>query len=293
MNKIEVLSHAKINLTLDVLGRKDNGYHQVEMIMQTIDLVDRLSFLRTLDQITIETDHPKVPTDESNLIYQAAEILFTEFKIEGGLKIKLEKNIPVAAGLAGGSGNAAATLVAVNRLYNLGLTNKELAIRAAKLGADIPFCIEGGTQLATGVGTDLERLVKVPDLYLILVNPSFSVGTAKVYQNLDLTNINPEELHSKAVIQGIKKNNKEMIINNLYNRLENSTFELYPTVKNLKKRLVELSDKAIMSGSGPTVLGFVKDFKTAEEIKKILDQELPGEYRILTTKTINEGIKVI
>ncbi|MGM0501935.1 MAG: 4-(cytidine 5'-diphospho)-2-C-methyl-D-erythritol kinase, partial [Bacillota bacterium] len=203
---IRIKAYAKINLLLDVVGKYKNNYHKVKMIMQTIDLYDKLIFNKTEQNINISCNHSGVPTGEQNLIYQAAELLFDEFSITGGLNVQVEKNIPVAAGLAGGSSNAAAALVAVNQLWGLGLTTSELEIRAAKLGSDIPFCVAGGTQLATGRGTDLEKLDLNPDLNLVVVNPPLEVSTAEVYDDFSLQEVkNHPQL--EQLIKGLKQNN--------------------------------------------------------------------------------------
>jgi 4-diphosphocytidyl-2-C-methyl-D-erythritol kinase len=292
MDKIDLVAHAKVNLTLDVLGKREDGYHEVEMIMQTIDLHDRISFTKIDTGIEIISNHPEVPIDKSNLIYKVAEMLFEEFELTGGLRVNLDKRIPVAAGLAGGSSNAAATLVAINRLWNLGLTSEQLAKIGGKLGADIPFCIEGGTQLATGIGTDLKELPKCPQLYLVLINPPFSVSTAKVYGNLNLDQVAKHPSTDK-VIKALQEQDREVIINNLDNLLENVTLKFYPEVANLKDKVAELADKALMSGSGPTILGFVSGIKEAEKIKNKLEKELTREHKIVVAKTVNHGITEI
>jgi len=292
MDSIDLIAHAKINLTLDVLAKRKDGYHEVEMIMQTIDLHDRISFTKTDKGIEIISNHPEVPTDKSNLIHKAAELLFKEFELAGGLRVNLDKRIPVAAGLAGGSSNAAATLVAVNRLWELGLTSEQLAEIGAKLGADIPFCIKGGTQLATGIGTDLKELPKCPQLYLVLINPPLSVSTANVYGNLNLEQITRHPATDK-VIRALKEQDRGFIINNLTNLLESVTLELYPEVASLKDKVADLADKALMSGSGPTILGFVSGIEEANKIKDKLDSQLTREYNIVITKTIDHGVTEI
>jgi 4-diphosphocytidyl-2-C-methyl-D-erythritol kinase len=289
MDNIDLVAHAKINLTLDVLAKREDGYHEVEMIMQTIDLHDRISFTKIDTGIEIVSNHPEVPTDKSNLIYKAAELLFKDFKLEGGLRVNLDKRIPVAAGLAGGSSNAAATLVAINRLWDLRLTSEQLAKIGGRLGADIPFCIKGGTQLATGIGTDLKKLTKCPQLYLILVNPSLLVSTAKVYGSLNLEQAGKHP-STDEVIRALEEQDRGFIIENLSNLLESVTLKIHPEVAELKNKVAKLSNKALMSGSGPTILGFVSAIEEAESIKSKLEKELPREYRVVVTKTIDQGI---
>ncbi|TDX51272.1 4-(cytidine 5'-diphospho)-2-C-methyl-D-erythritol kinase [Orenia marismortui] len=292
VDNIDLKSYAKINLTLDVLAKRKDGYHEVEMIMQTIDLSDKLSFSKIKKGIEIITDHPDVPTDNSNLIYKAAKMLFGEFGITEGIRVNLTKRIPVAAGLAGGSSNAAATLVAINQLWGLNLSKEELATRAANLGADIPFCINGGTQLATGIGTELKILDQAPEIYLVLVNPPFEVSTAEVYGNLDLHKINIHPNKDK-VLEGLKDKRSDIIIKWSSNLLENVTLKRYPDVKRLKEKVDSLTSKALMSGSGPTVLGFVRGIKEANKVKNILEQELDNKHHIVVSKTNNKGIEEI
>ncbi len=290
--ELKLISHAKVNLTLDVLGKRDDNYHNVEMIMQTIDLSDKLSFIKIKEGIEILTNNPQLPVGEDNLIYQAASLLFNEFNLNGGLKIELNKEIPIAAGLAGGSSNAAATLVAINKLWDLGLTTEELVIRGKELGADVPFCIEGGTKLATGIGTELEALPEVPELYLIVVNPPLEVSTARVYGELDI-NKRESQIQTDKVIKELKRRDEKLIVDNMANLLEGVTLNMYPQVLDLKIKVEELTQKALMAGSGPTILGFVKDSKEAKQIKSKLHSILSPDYRIIVTKTIDCGVKEV
>lgn len=289
MKKLNLISHAKINLTLDVLAKREDGYHEVEMIMQTIDLSDNLTFTKIDKGIEILTNNPEVPTDSSNLIYKAAELLFEEFNLTEGLRVSLDKRIPVAAGLAGGSSNAAATLVAINELWDLGLTEEELANRGAKLGADIPFCIKGGTQLATGIGTDLKELSQCSEIYLVLINPPLSVSTAQVYGNLNLDSIDKHPQTNK-MIEALEDKNTTAIIDNTDNLLEKVTLKLYPEVADLKDKVEEIAEKVLMSGSGPTILGFVSGIKEAEEVKNKLSNIFNEQYKIVVTKTTDYGV---
>ncbi|WP_408955235.1 4-(cytidine 5'-diphospho)-2-C-methyl-D-erythritol kinase [Natroniella sp. ANB-PHB2] len=288
--KLDLTANAKINLTLDVLAKRKDGYHEVEMIMQSIDLADRLTFTKVKEGIEIEVNHPQVPTDQNNLIYQAAQLLFSELDLDGGVKVKVDKQIPVAAGLAGGSTNAAATLVAINQLWNLDLSRAELMLRGAKLGADIPFCLEGGTQLATGIGTELERLSSASELYLVIVNPPLEVSTGMIYQNLKLNQVISHPQTAK-VIAGLRIGETDLVIDNLTNVLETVTLNIYPEVANLKKKMEQLTDKALMAGSGPTVLGFVVGQDRAEQVKVELEEELNADYKIMVSKTVKQAIE--
>ncbi|MCK8826745.1 4-(cytidine 5'-diphospho)-2-C-methyl-D-erythritol kinase [Natroniella acetigena] len=289
-NKLDLTANAKINLTLDVLAKREDGYHEVEMIMQSVDLADRLRFTKVKEGIEIEVNHPQVPTNQDNLIYQAAQMLFTEFDLSGGIKVKVDKQIPVAAGLAGGSTNAAATLVAINRLWDLDLSMADLILRGAKLGADVPFCLEGGTQLATGIGTELEKLASSLELYLVIVNPPLEVSTGMIYQNFKLNQVTRHPQTAK-VIAGLRVGETDLIIDNLTNVLETVTLDIHPEVAKLKSKMEQLADKALMAGSGPTVLGFVAEQERAEQAKAELEEELNADYKIMVAKTVNQAIQ--
>ncbi|MBM7557214.1 4-(cytidine 5'-diphospho)-2-C-methyl-D-erythritol kinase [Halanaerobacter jeridensis] len=290
-DKLQLKSYAKINLLLDVLGKYENDYHQVEMIMQTIDLYDKLFFTKIDSGINIECKHPGVPSGEKNLIYQAASLLRDEFAVESGLKVKVEKNIPVAAGLAGGSSNAAATLVAVNKLWGLGLNTSELEKRGAELGSDIPFCLAGGTQLATGTGTELEKLELDPKLDLVVVNPPFEVSTAEIYKNLNLAEINCHPQVEKLMM-ALKRDDYRDILSNLENLLELVAINRYPKIEEIKKIVAAETDRVLMSGSGPTILGFVNSKSKAQEAAASLKQKLDTNYKIVSATTVNTGVEL-
>lgn len=187
LKELMISAYAKINLTLDVLGKRPDGYHDVEMIMQSIDLHDQV-ILREKEELGIEIicEHPLVPEDESNLAYKAAALLMKKVGITKGVQIEIIKNIPVAAGLAGGSTNGAGVLVGLNQLWDLGLSKKELMNLGASLGADVPFCILGGTAVASGIGTDLESISLLPEMELVLVKPSISISTKKSIHAINL-----------------------------------------------------------------------------------------------------------
>ncbi|MGM0368928.1 MAG: 4-(cytidine 5'-diphospho)-2-C-methyl-D-erythritol kinase [Bacillota bacterium] len=291
-DKIQLKAYAKINLLLDVVGKYKNNYHKVKMVMQSINLADRLNFTRTEQGITINCNHASVPEEKENLIYQAAELLLSEFDLAGGLHVRVDKNIPVAAGLAGGSSNAAATLVAVNQLWDLGLTTAELECRAAKLGSDVPFCISGGTQLATGTGTELEKINVQPNLNLIVVNPPLEVATAEVYNHFSEEDVSkPPQLNK--LITGLKNNNQKVILANLDNLLELVTLNRYSKIGALKELVAKKTDRALMSGSGPTILGFVATEERAKKVVSELKEELNPDYKICSANTVDEGVEVL
>lgn len=254
MMKLWEKAPAKINLTLDVIGKRDDGYHEVEMIMTMIDLADRLSF-EDIDEnrIILESNSGIVPNDERNLIYKAAQILKTKYQIERGVHIVLEKNIPVAAGLAGGSSDAAAALRGLNRLWNLNLTEVELMKAGEEIGSDVPFCIVRGTALATGRGEKIKKLPPAPPGWAILAKLPIGVSTADVYGALKLEEIK-EHPKTNQMIQAIEQQDFLQMSGLLANVLEEVTFRLYPEVKQLKEQLQQFgADGVLMSGSGPTV----------------------------------------
>ncbi|MCK8825954.1 4-(cytidine 5'-diphospho)-2-C-methyl-D-erythritol kinase [Fuchsiella alkaliacetigena] len=287
---IKLITQAKINLFLNVIGKRRDGYHKVEMIMQTIDLADKLYFTKIREGIEIEVEHPEVPTGADNLVYQAVQLLFDRYTLSGGLNIKIKKKIPVAAGLAGGSTNAAATLVAVDELCDLKLSKSELRDLGAQIGADVPFCITGGTALATGIGTDLKELTAVPQLDLVIVKPPIAVSTAEVYNNLNLAEIKRKPDLNKMK-RALKDQDKMKIIQASDNLLEEVTFNYYPQLKKLKKLLLtQGAIKVLMSGSGPTLLGFVESADKAEGLAALLKNKLADNYIVQAVKTSLQGI---
>ncbi|MFD1204495.1 MULTISPECIES: 4-(cytidine 5'-diphospho)-2-C-methyl-D-erythritol kinase [Sporosarcina] len=250
---------AKINLTLDVLHKRPDGFHEVEMIMTTVDLADRVWLRQTDDgRITIKVSERFVPNDRKNLAYQAAEILKKRYGVVKGVEITLDKKIPVAAGLAGGSSDAAAVLRGLNRLWNLGISADELAQIGSTIGSDVSFCVHGGTALATGRGEKIEHLKAPPNCWVILAKPSISVSTADIYRNLDLNSIAHPD--TSAMISALKSGDYDKMCSSVGNVLESVTMRLYPQVVDLKEKMEKFgADAVLMSGSGPTVFGFVKN----------------------------------
>lgn len=254
-------SYAKINLTLDVLSKRENGYHDVKMIMQTLSLFDLVIVDRCLHGITVSTNLRYLPCNEKNIAYQAADAFFKETQIHGGARIIIHKNIPVAAGLAGGSGNCAAVLTALNMLYDNPLSSQELVKLGAKLGADVPYCLHGGTQLAEGIGEILTPLPPMPDAYILLVKPPISVSTANIYQEIDTAPIHTRP-NTDTMINSISENNLQGIADNLCNVMESVTVKMHPIVGGIKnKMMMNGALGAVMSGSGPTVFGIFDDYK--------------------------------
>lgn len=265
-NDISLKALAKINLGLDVVRRREDGYHEVRMIMQTIQLYDRLDIKRTQEPgIQIQTNLSFLPVNENNLIYKAAKLLMDEFSITDGVSVKLDKRIPVAAGMAGGSTDAAAMLIGVNRLFSLGLTKRQLMERGVQIGADVPYCIMRGTALAEGIGEALSPLPPMVKCPVLIAKPSISVSTKFVYQNLKLddTTIHPD---IDRLIDDIKAKNLHDIAAHMGNVLETVTIPNYPVIDEIKKHM--LSNGAVgamMSGSGPTVFGLFDDEDTAKK----------------------------
>ncbi|MGE8207422.1 4-(cytidine 5'-diphospho)-2-C-methyl-D-erythritol kinase [Heyndrickxia sp. NPDC080065] len=255
---IFIKAPAKINLTLDVLNKRSDGYHEVEMIMTTIDLSDRIGLSEIKeDKIRIISQNRFVPDDQRNLAYQAAKVLKEKFKIKQGVSITIDKAIPVAAGLAGGSSDAAATLRGLNQLWNLGLTLDEVAEIGAEIGSDVSFCVYGGTALAKGRGEKITHLPAPPNCWVILAKPSIGVSTADVYRNLDLTTI--RHPNSNAMIDAIYNGNYEAICKEMGNVLETVTLKTHPEVQHIKEQMERFgADAVLMSGSGPTVFGLVQ-----------------------------------
>ena len=268
---ISLKALAKINLGLDVVRRRDDGYHEVRMIMQTIHLYDRLDIKRTKESgIQIQTNLSFLPVNENNLIYKAAKLLMDEFSITDGVSVKLDKRIPVAAGMAGGSTDAAAMLFGMNRLFSLGLTKRQLMERGVQIGADVPYCIMRGTALAEGIGEELSPLAPMVKCPVLIAKPSISVSTKFVYQNLKLddTTIHPD---IDLLIEDIKAKNLHDIAAHMGNVLETVTIPNYPVIDEIKKHMLSHGAVgAMMSGSGPTVFGLFDDEATAKKAYKAM-----------------------
>lgn len=265
-NTLHLKALAKINLGLDVLRKRENGYHDVRMVMQTIYLYDNVMMTRTEEPgIHLETNLPYLPVDEKNIAYKAAKLLMDEFQIKEGVSIKLDKHIPVAAGLAGGSSNAAAVLVGMNRLFRLGLSQEDLMKRGVSLGADVPYCVMRGTALAEGIGEDLSALMPMPKCYVLIAKPPISVSTKMVYEALDAKEI-VEHPDIDGILEGLSKQDLKQVASSMGNVLECVTIEKYPIIADIKAAMMEAGAlNAMMSGSGPTVFGIFDDRKTAKE----------------------------
>ena len=264
MDRLELKALGKINLGLDVLGRRENGYHDVRMVMQTVYLYDKIWMEKKKDpQITLETNLYYLPVNENNLAYQAAKLLMDEFDIKEGVDIRLEKHIPVAAGMAGGSSNAAAVLYGMNQMFSLGLSREELMERGVKLGADVPYCIMRGTALAEGIGEELSQLPRIPKCHVVIAKPPISVSTKMVYEKLDALEL-VEHPDIDGIIEGLNAGDLKMITGCMGNVLEKVTIEEYPVIEQIKDVMKENGAlNAMMSGSGPTVFGIYDDKRKA------------------------------
>ena len=268
MDKIQLKALAKINLGMDVLRRREAGYHEVKMIMQTISLCDELE-LRKRKQpgIQVRTNLHYLPTNENNLVYKAAQLLMEEFQIGDGIAIQLQKRIPVAAGMAGGSSDAAAVLWGMNQMYGLGLSRKGLMERGVRLGADVPYCVLRGTALAEGIGERLRTLPPMPKCYILLAKPGISVSTRFVYENLHANDLKPEQHPDvDAMIEAMKEKDLGLLTARMGNVLELVTVPAHPVIEEIKRYMLEAGALgAMMSGSGPTVFGI---FDTQAKARK-------------------------
>ena len=255
---------AKINLALDVLGKRPDGYHDVRMIMQTISMYDALDIqIKKEPGIELSTNLPYVPADSRNLAYKAADLLMQEFHIKEGLQIHLEKFIPVSAGMAGGSSDAAAVLVGVNNLFRLGLSQEELMKRGSTLGADIPYCVMRGTALAEGIGEKLTPLPSVPECFVLVGKPPVSVSTKAAYESLRLDAID-QRPDIDGMIESLKAGDLRGITSRMQNVFQPGISEAHPVIGDIIKLMEENGAmKAIMSGSGPSVFGVYERRKDA------------------------------
>lgn len=288
MDKIILKALGKINLGLDVLGRRPNGYHDVRMVMQTVYLYDQILLEKTdKEGISLKTNLFYLPVNENNLAYRAAKMLIDEFTIKEGVHISLEKHIPVAAGMAGGSSNAAAVLYGMNRLFQLGLTDQELMERGVKLGADVPYCIMRGTVLAEGIGEELTPLPAMPKCHVLLAKPPISVSTQKVYEKLDAQEVT-EHPDIDGILLGLQTGDLKKITSSMGNVLENVTITEYPQIERIKDVMKEEGAlNAMMSGSGPTVFGIYDDKMLARRAAaRIREEQLAKQVHVTTMHNV-------
>lgn len=288
MDKLELKALGKINLGLDVLGRRENGYHDVRMVMQTLYLYDNVTLQKkSAPGIEIDSNLFYLPNDEDNIAWKAAKLLIDEFDIKDGIRIHLDKHIPVAAGMAGGSSNAAAVLYGMNQMFRLGLSQKELMERGVKLGADVPYCIMRGTVLAEGIGEKLTPLPPMPKCQILIAKPPISVSTKMVYEKLDSCEIK-EHPDIDGILDGLKNQDLEQVAASLGNVLEKVTVEAYPVIAQIKECMKEAGALgAMMSGSGPTVFGIFRDRRTAKEaFTKVKAQNLAKQIYLANVHNV-------
>lgn len=269
MKQVELKALAKINLGLDVLGRRDNGYHDVRMVMQSIYLYDDVRIkMEENPGISVVSNLSFLPEGEGNIAYRAAKLLTEEFNLEKGVQVTLNKHIPVAAGLAGGSTDAAAVLFGMNRLFRLGLSQKELMERGVRLGADVPYCIMRGTVLAEGIGEELSVLPPMPKCTILIAKPPVSVSTKTVYEALDAKEITKHP-DIDGIIRGLEKQDIGMVASSMGNVLEDVTIPMHPVIEEIKYEMKAAGAiNAMMSGSGPTVFGMFKNRSAAREAQR-------------------------
>lgn len=280
---MKVKAFAKINLCLDVLRRKDNGYHEVEMVMTNVDIFDVLEIKELKEKkILLKSYNTDLAMDETNLIYKSIVLLQNETGKDFGVEVLLEKNIPMEAGMAGGSADAAATLKAVNELFKLGVSDERLLELGASLGADIPFCIMGGTVLASGIGEKLRRLSPLPKMKLLIVKPKAGLSTKKVYESLDIEGLNRAGFKHKDVQEMVSviesdeadKTKIERIVERLYNILEVPSIRLLPLISDIKQKMLENNCMgALMSGSGTAIFGIYENDEDMQKTKEILERD--------------------
>lgn len=287
---MKLRAYAKINLGLDVLRRREDGYHDVKMIMQTIQMYDMLEMEKSEQPgIHLTTNLSYIPVNENNLVYKAVKLLMDQYRIEEGITISLNKFIPVAAGMAGGSSDAAAALVGVNRMFQLGLTRQHLMELGVKIGADVPYCVMRGTALAEGIGEKLTALPPMPQCYVLIGKPGISVSTKFVYTNL---NLGPDTHHPDidGMIQALQDGDLYGITDRMENVLESVTIPAYPVIETIKDHMkAHGAVNAMMSGSGPTVFGIFDDKEKAEYACEKLRESMLTKQTFLTTVFNNGG----
>ena len=286
MDKIQLKALAKINLGLDVLRRREDGYHEVKMIMQTIGLHDDLEIRKTKTPgIQVKTNLYYLPTNENNLVYKAAKLLMDEFQIQDGVSIQLKKRIPVAAGMAGGSSDGAAVLWGINQMYGLGLSMQALMERGVRLGADVPYCIQRGTALAEGIGEKLSVLPPMPKCTILIAKPGISVSTKFVYENLHANDLKPEQHPDvDSMIEAMRQKDLGLLCSRMGNVLETVTIPAYPVINEIKRTMMDNGAiGSMMSGSGPTVFGIFDSPVAAKQALKAVRAAKLAKQIFLTT----------
>ena len=282
MDKCIKKAYAKINLGLDVVDRLENGYHLVKMIMQMVGIYDVLTLEKIPSGIVVTTDNGELPTDENNLIYKSAKLMMDKYQISEGVKIHLEKNIPIAAGMAGGSTDAAATFKGMNELFECEASEEDLRELGVKVGADVPYCIMGGTALAEGIGEKLSKLPSPPPCFLLVAKPDINVSTKYVYEHLDAEGVSHHP-DIDGMIQAIRDQDLQGIVKRLENVLENVTVKKYPVIQEIKDTMIDMgAEGSLMSGSGPTVFGIFTEEEKAKAALKVLEEKALAKQLFVT-----------
>lgn len=267
-------AHAKINLSLDVINKREDGYHNLKMIMQTVKLHDTIFIQKIPSGVEIDCVASFVPNNNTNIACKAAEAMISKYNLNAGVKIKIDKRIPVAAGLAGGSSDAAAVIKGINSLFKLGIGEKELMEVGSTIGADVPYCIKGGTALAEGIGEKLTQLPLLSDIPILIIKPKIGVSTAWVYKNLNLDNVicRPD---TESIITAIKNKDIRFIAKNMQNILESVTIQKHPIIESIKNSMLEKGAiGSMMSGSGPSVFGIFDDMDKAKKAFEIMKKSM-------------------
>ncbi|MCX7841961.1 MAG: 4-(cytidine 5'-diphospho)-2-C-methyl-D-erythritol kinase [Clostridia bacterium] len=284
-NRIELKARAKINLSLDVTGKRPDGYHDLRMLMQTVELHDLVRVEASNGGIEVTCDSSWVPSGPENIAYKAAALIIEKYGLDCGVRIGITKRIPVAAGLAGGSSDCAAVIKAMNSLFSLKLNAAEMMALGKNIGADVPYCINGGTMLAEGIGDILTRLEPLEGVDLVLVKPRIGVATSWVYNNLRLEKI-VRRPDTELLLTALKEKRIDLLARNMVNVLETVTQEKYSVIRDIKEKLVELGALgSMMSGSGPTVFGIFEDQASAKKALSVLKN---SPWECIQTKTICE-----
>lgn len=295
MDSIRLRARAKINLSIDIKGIFEDGYHDLEMVMQSINLSDYLLIRKVNQGFKMTCSNPDVPLDKKNIIYKTWNLLKEKYLIDGGVEVFLEKNIPIAAGMAGGSTDSAAMFVGINRLFELGLSELEMIEDSKAIGSDIAFCIKGGTHLATGKGCDLKRLLGLDrNIKILLCKPNIFVSTKRVYKKFDSMYKDSFDLinrpDNEILLSGLKNRDNEMIVEGMGNVLEPVTKTWCKDIQRIENTMNKFgSYKSMMSGSGPTVFGFFKDYKSVNKCSSILKKRYSQTY---ITSASNKGVEI-
>ena len=277
MDSCTLKAYAKINIGLDVTGKTDNGYHLLKTVMQQVDLYDVITIERAEKGIDFSCDSPDVPSDDTNLAVKAAKLMTETYGIKEGVKINLNKNIPVAAGMAGGSTDGAAVIIGMNKIFDLDLTMQDMIDTGVKIGADIPFCIQGGCAIAEGIGEKLRELDNRTEMYTLIAKPPINVSTVHVYKSLKWQEVTHPDMD--RVIKGIMAGSMDDIVAGMGNVLESVTCSEYDIINELKKSMMDLgASGSLMSGSGPTVFGLFKNKEEAMSAERGLKDIYPDVF---------------